>query len=99
MAEETAVNETTTRVIVEKEDTNGMATAALVLGIIGLVIGIVPFIGWFVMPLWILAVVFGIIGMQKEIKKGMALTGVILGGITILYKIGFWVLMIIGSAA
>ncbi|NJP37939.1 hypothetical protein HCN83_10110 [Bacillus luteus] len=76
-----------------------MATAALVLGIIGLVIGIVPFIGWFVMPLWILAVVFGIIGMQKEIKKGMALTGVILGGITILYKIGFWVLMIIGSAA
>lgn len=72
---------------------NGMATASLVIGIIGLVMGIIPFLGWFFMPLWILAVVFGGLGMKKEEKRGLAITGLVLGLGTFAYKIGFWLLI------
>jgi len=76
---------------------NGMATASLVLGIIGLVIGIIPFIGWFALPLWILAIIFGIIGAKKQVKKGLAISGIILGSFTVAYKFGFWILIALGS--
>lgn len=85
-----------TKIVLENPETNGLATAALVLGIIGLVIGIIPIIGWFVFPLWILAIIFGAIGAKKEIKKGQAIAGIALGGITIVYKIGFLLLMFLG---
>lgn len=91
--------ENTQRIIIEKADSNGMATAALVMGIVGLVIGIIPFIGWFMFPLWILAIIFGFIGRQNPIKKGFATTGLILGSITIGYKFGFWIVLILFSLA
>ncbi len=60
---------------------NGMAVAALVLGILALVLCIVPFLNWI---LAILGVVFGALGMSKANKiggkgKGLAITGLILG--------------------
>jgi hypothetical protein len=88
-----------TKVIITKPEGNGLATASLVLGIIGLLSGIIPFIGWFFLPLWILAIVFGAIGMKKEIKTGQAKAGLILGIITIAYKVGFWLMMLLGLSA
>lgn len=90
--------ENTQKIIIQREDTNAIATAALVLGIIGLVIGIIPFIGWFMLPLWILAIVFGYLGRKKTIKQGLATTGMVLGIITFVYKFGFWIILIAISA-
>lgn len=48
-----------------KMESNGMAVASLVLGICGIVLGLIPFIGWFLLPAWILAIVFGAVGLKK----------------------------------
>jgi len=59
---------------------NGMAVAALVLGIIAAVLFFVPFLNW---VLAILAIIFGGVGMSKGKKvgkgRGMAMAGLILG--------------------
>lgn len=87
-----------TRVIIEKQDQNGMAVAALVLGIVGLVLGLMPIFGWFMLPVWILAIIFGYLGRKKEIKQGFATTGMVLGAVTFIFKIGFWILLLISAA-
>ncbi|MBN8193819.1 hypothetical protein JI667_16845 [Bacillus sp. NTK074B] len=78
---------------------NGMAVSALVLGIVGLVLGLVPFLGWFLLPAWVLAIVFGAVGLKKNQSKGMSYAGLILGIVTFLYKFGFWILVAAGSTA
>jgi len=62
---------------------NGMATAALILGIISVVFAVIPFLGIFIAaPCSLLAFIFGIVGMVRgsKIQKGfgMALCGLIL---------------------
>ena len=76
------------RVIIEKPEGNGLAVSALVLGIIGLVLFAVPFLPY---PLAILAIIFGLIGKKQRIKKGLAITGIITGIITLGLKIWFWI--------
>jgi hypothetical protein len=70
--------------------TNGFAIAALSCAI---VLAIVPFLGG------ILGVVFGIIGLKQTARngergRGLAIAGIVIGGIVIL----FWILGIIGIA-
>lgn len=76
--------------IVIHNETNTAATAAFVLGLIGLVIGFIPYIGWFMAPVWFLAIIFGFIGMRKQYKRGTSIAGLILGLLGAGYKIGFW---------
>lgn len=72
-----------------------MAVAALVLGIVGFVLGWIPFLGY-IPP--ILAIIFGIIGRKDPGKKGMAISGLILGIVAlVVWKLGFWFLVIIGA--
>ncbi|WP_205647116.1 DUF4190 domain-containing protein [Bacillus cereus] len=78
--------------IIIQNNTNSAATAAFVLGIIGLVIGFIPYIGWFMAPVWVLAIVLGLIGMRKQYKRGMSLAGLIFGLLGAAYKIGFWII-------
>ena len=63
---------------------NGMAVAALVLGIIGLVLFWVPLLG---MVLAILAIIFGGVGMSRANQgasgKGLAIAGLVLGIVAI----------------
>lgn len=80
-----------TQTIFVQNETNGAAVTSLVLGITGAVIGFIPYIGWFMAPVWLLAIVFGIVGMRKKYKRGMAITGTIFGFFGALYKIGFWI--------
>ncbi|XKH50515.1 DUF4190 domain-containing protein [Chryseomicrobium palamuruense] len=75
-------------IIIQKQEGNGLAVTALVLGIIGLVLFMVPFLPY---PLAILAIIFGLIGMKKPIKKGLAITGLVTGLITIGLKVWFWI--------
>ncbi|SEB65868.1 hypothetical protein SAMN04489806_1426 [Paramicrobacterium humi] len=93
---------------------NGSATAAMVLGIVGIVIGIwsfVPILGLFsavtgFVPA-LLGVVFGHVGLGKARQlrgtgHSAALTGLILGYITlavIVLVTVFWWLAIIGSSS
>ncbi|SNZ03321.1 hypothetical protein SAMN05421503_0330 [Terribacillus aidingensis] len=83
-------------VVVTRPEGNGLAVTALVLGLIALVLCWVPFMPY---PLAILAIIFGAIGAKKKIKKGLGITGVVTGIITILFKITFWVVLISAGAS
>jgi hypothetical protein len=70
---------------------NGAATASLVLGICGFVLmGIPLFIGWFLGGIPdLLAIILGIVGLVNPAAKhglgrGTAITGLVLGGVSIL---------------
>lgn len=63
---------------VEPQPTNGLAIAALVVGIVAVISGWVPFWGLLVGAT---AVVLGIIGLKKSTGKGMAVAGIVTGAI------------------
>lgn len=63
----------------------GLAVAALVVGIVGFLIGLFPVVGALV---GIVAVVLGAIALSKKQPKGLALTGLILGAIGFLASVG-----------
>lgn len=68
--------------------TNGMAVAALVLGIIGIPMMLMVLPG-------LLALIFGIVGVQQtsskgQAGKGMAITGIVLGAIAVGMAAFFW---------
>lgn len=63
---------------VEKKERSGFATAALVLGIIGIVLSFIPIINNAALILGVLSVIFGIIGIIKSAKKTVAIVSVVL---------------------
>ena len=65
----------------------GMSVTALVLGIVGLVASPFPIGSYVAILLAILAVIFGIIGLRRRAGKGMAIAGLILGGLALLVSI------------
>lgn len=63
---------------------NGLAVAALVLGIIGVFFGIIPltfFIAWI---LGALALVFGLVGCRRRVRRAMAAWGAALGLVSLI---------------
>ena len=79
-------------VYVQAAPGNGLAVAALVLGIIGLVLFWIPLIPY---PLAILAIIFGAIEVKKQIKKGLAIAGIVTGIITLALKVWFWMALLL----
>lgn len=81
------------QVVYLKQLTNGLATAALVLGIIGAVVGLIPLTSPVALVLGVLATVFGAIGRNKAAKnpevpnKGRATAGLVLGIVSIVLSI------------
>jgi Domain of unknown function (DUF4190) len=81
----------------------GMAVASMVLGILAILIGWIPFVGWFLgSVLALLAIILGAVALSSVNKrpdefggKGMALTGLVLGIVSIGLTILFWI--IVGS--
>ena len=75
---------------------NGIAIAALVLGIVGLALFCLRYVS---IPCGVLAIIFGVIGKNKAKQGaphgGMALAGIILGAISLL----LFVLVLAGLAA
>jgi len=83
----------TQRIIIERNnDANGLAVTAMILGILGAVLNIIPFLPY---ALSVLAIIFGAVALANPAKKGMAITGIILGIVGITMKILFWA--IVGS--
>ncbi|AWN31175.1 DUF4190 domain-containing protein [Streptomyces sp. NEAU-S7GS2] len=72
---------------------NGMGITALVLGIVGIVLGLLIILFWMSWLPALLAVIFGFVGLShartgRATNKAMALTGVILGGVGLLAAVG-----------
>ncbi|GAA1661585.1 hypothetical protein GCM10010977_24290 [Citricoccus zhacaiensis] len=64
---------------------NGLGVAALVLGIIAIVIAFIPFIGMGSFLLGALAVILGIVGLRKKgLPKGTSIAGLILGALSLI---------------
>lgn len=67
---------------------NGLGTAALILGIIGTVSGFIPLLFWLAGSLGLLALILGLVGRGRVKRgeasnKGVTLTGVILGVVSL----------------
>lgn len=76
---------------VEKQKIYGLNIAALVLGIVSLVL----WCAWFIsIPCSILALTFGIIGVKKA-GKSMAIGGIVTGSIAL----AIWVMLFLGAFA
>src|ERR1700755_2642343 len=62
-----------------------MPIAALVCGIVGLVLAIVPCLGMFALPVTLIALILGVLGMRApkdgspQKGKGMAVAGLVMG--------------------
>lgn len=64
---------------------NGLGVAALVLGIIAIIIAFIPFIGIGSFLLGALAVILGIVGLRKKgLPKGTSIAGLILGAVSLI---------------
>ncbi|MGM9827181.1 MAG: hypothetical protein ACI30O_03205 [Muribaculaceae bacterium] len=62
------------KVVIVKQQGNGMGVAGFVLALLGLILCWVPILNWI---LWILGLIFSIIGMFKP-KKGLAIAGLVI---------------------
>ncbi|NCT91027.1 DUF4190 domain-containing protein [Cellulomonas sp. APG4] len=81
--------------------TNGLGIAALIVGILSLLICYIPFVGFVSVLGGIIAVVLGILGMRKAKDgqtggRGMSLAGLITGAIALLVAVVINVFVIIG---
>ncbi|MEU2157711.1 DUF4190 domain-containing protein [Streptomyces sp. NPDC019396] len=79
---------------------NAMGVTALVLGIVGVALGLVVVLFWMSWLPALLAVVFGFVGLSHARKglatnKAMALTGVVLGAVGLLFSVGGGVLAVV----
>ncbi len=97
MAEGIQVNEQAgsaqTIFIEQGKKTNGIGIAGFVLALLGLFLGWIPVLGWII---WLLGVVFSIVGIFKK-PKGFAIAGLVISFIGVIILVGFAGL--IGAAA
>ena len=66
------------------EEKKGLSIASMILGIVGLVAWCLPIVGF---PVCLTGLILGIIGIKKG-GKGMAIAGIIMCSITLLFTIG-----------
>jgi hypothetical protein len=82
--------------------TNGLAVAALVLGIVGLLGGIIPILGWFASPFALAAVGFGFAGLGRAKTahkgKGMSIAGLVTGFLALAAITAWTVWLVVGQA-
>ncbi len=88
---------------VVKDRTSGFAVASLVLGILSLLMGWIPAVGWIII---VLAIIFGIVGIVQTREKhvhgrAMAIAGIILAVVALIIIILFVgaLLALIGAPA
>jgi hypothetical protein len=78
----------THHIIFEKRS-NTAAIVSISLAILGFVFSLIPLLGWFLLPVWLMAILFGIIGSFKSYRRGLAISGIVIGLFTFMYKILF----------
>lgn len=81
----------------KREPSKSLAITSLVLGIIAFVFGAVPFISFAIVVVGLLAVVFGIIALVRRAGgRGLAIGGIITGGLGLLAAIVVSILTVVG---
>lgn len=75
-------------IVIEKRS-NSAASISIALAIIGFVFSLIPFLGWFLAPVWILSILFGLVGLFRQYKRGYAIAGISIAFLTFVYKIAF----------
>ncbi|MEO1170109.1 MAG: DUF4190 domain-containing protein [Pseudomonadota bacterium] len=82
-------------------DSNGMAIAAMIIGLCAVLLALIPIIGFISWLLAPLAIVFGIIGKNKPTGGGFAWTGIISGAlalaICVAWLLAWWGLVSLGE--
>jgi hypothetical protein len=78
-----------THYIIFEKRSNTAAVISISLAILGFVFSLIPFLGWFLLPVWIMAIMFGMIGSFKSYRRGLAICGIVIGLFTFMYKILF----------
>lgn len=73
-------------IVIEKQ-TNAAATVSFSNAILGLLLSFLPFIGWVFAPIWVIAVLFGMVGLSKGYNRRLAVYGILIGLFTFAYKI------------
>ena len=79
-----------------KSAAKGFSITALILGLVPILIIWIPVVNFLVVPIAVLAIIFGVIGLKRENAKGLSLAGLITG---ILSLVLFIVVMIFIVAA
>ena len=77
------------------QPTNGLAIAALVVGIIAFISGWAPFWGFIA---GVAAIILGVIGLRKPGMKGLSIAGIITGGIAALWSLIVTIFFILAIA-
>lgn len=76
---EAKVEEKVKEIIKEEKRQSALGVASMVLGIIAIVISFAPFINIVILPLAIIAILFGILTLiRRSVKKSFAISGIIL---------------------
>ncbi len=80
-----------------------MGVASLVLGIISIIIGIIPFCGIIALIPAIIGFILGIVDTvvksKKNLPKGVSIAGLILSILAIIFIIGYFIIVSIGAAS
>lgn len=74
----------------------GMSVAAMVLGILAILLAWFPIGSYVAVLLALLALIFGIVGVRRGVNKGMAVTGIVLGAIALIASIVMSIIWTIG---
>jgi hypothetical protein len=73
-----------------------MGVAALVLGIIGVLLSLNPFFTWFALPIDVLALILGVVGLRfaknEQRPTGTATAGLVLGIVGTVLSVLFWIM-------
>jgi hypothetical protein len=74
---------------------SGLAVAALVCGIVGLVVAVFTFCGGFFIsgPLGVIAVIMGALGRKSYTHQGQATAGLVMGIITLVLTLGLYLIV------
>lgn len=79
--------------VAQPKSSNGLSVAALVCGVVGIVFAFIPFIGAPIgIVLGVLATAMGAIGRARAINKGLGTAGLVLGVLSLVVTIGWFVL-------
>jgi hypothetical protein len=81
-----------------QEAASGVSIASLVCGIIGVLVGWIPIVGFIGLVLGIVAVATGIMGLQRPNGRGMAIAGLICGAVVIFLWVAVTIFLIVAAA-
>ena len=86
---------------VQTSDSNGLAIAAMIIGLCAVLLALIPIIGFISWILAPLAIVFGIIAKNKPTGGGFAWTGIISGSVAlaicVAWLLAWWGLVSLGE--